>query len=59
MDIYIKNDLDFDEAKAYNTVVLVIGAGGAGLTSSVVASDLGKDVMVLESEDRIGGNSIY
>ena len=43
----------------YETEVVVLGIGGAGLTSAIAARDLGADVLILEkaSEAHSGGNS--
>ncbi len=43
----------------YETEVVVLGIGGAGLTSAIAARDLGADVLILEkaSEAHAGGNS--
>ena len=38
--------------------VVVIGAGGAGMTAAIVAADAGKDVVILESQAMAGGNSV-
>ena len=38
--------------------VVVVGAGGAGETAAVVAADAGKSVIILESQDVSGGNSV-
>jgi len=40
------------------TDVVVVGAGGAGMTAAIVAKDAGKDVVVLESQAMVGGNSV-
>ncbi len=37
--------------------VLVIGAGGAGMTAALQASELGASVAVLEKEAKAGGNT--
>lgn len=37
--------------------VLVIGAGGAGMTAALQASELGVSVMVIEKEAKVGGNT--
>jgi len=39
--------------------VLVIGAGGAGLTAAVSAAEKGKKVIVVEKEGILGGNTNY
>jgi fumarate reductase flavoprotein subunit len=38
--------------------VVVVGAGGAGLSAAVVAHDAGARVLVIESEDRVGGSTM-
>lgn len=38
--------------------VVVVGAGGAGMTAAIVASDAGKKVIIVESQDVAGGNSV-
>ena len=39
--------------------VVVIGAGGAGLSSAIEAANQGKEVIVLEKQGIIGGNTNY
>ncbi|MEV6228347.1 FAD-dependent oxidoreductase [Saccharopolyspora shandongensis] len=39
--------------------VVVIGAGFAGLTAARELREAGKDVLVLEARDRIGGSTWY
>ena len=39
-----------------NYDVVVIGAGGAGLTAAIAAADAGARVLVFESEDQVGGS---
>ncbi|MFD7868247.1 FAD-dependent oxidoreductase [Streptomyces sp. NPDC059783] len=41
----------------YDYDVIVIGAGGAGLAASVSAAQAGARVLLLESEDEIGGST--
>jgi fumarate reductase flavoprotein subunit len=43
------SEVDFD--------LIVIGAGGAGLAGAIWAAEAGCRVMILESEDRIGGST--
>lgn len=38
--------------------ILAIGAGSAGLSAAITGRDLGLDVIVLESQESYGGNSI-
>ncbi len=42
----------------YDVDVVVVGAGGAGMTAAIVAHDAGMNVLVLESQAMVGGNSI-
>ena len=46
------------EDVTYDTDVVVIGAGGAGMIAAIVAADAGRDVIVVESMPMVGGNSI-
>ena len=41
-----------------DTDVVIIGAGGAGMTAALTASDAGKSVLILESQPAVGGNSV-
>ncbi len=47
-----------DPDVTYNTDIVIIGAGGAGMTAAVVAADAGRNVIVVESMPMVGGNSI-
>ena len=38
--------------------VVIVGAGGAGMTAAITAADAGKKVLVLEREPAVGGNSV-
>ena len=38
--------------------VVVVGAGGAGMTAAITASDAGKSVIIVESQGVAGGNSV-
>ncbi len=42
----------------YNTDIVVIGAGGAGMSAAIKAADYGYKVIILESTTMTGGNSI-
>ena len=42
----------------YDADVVVLGAGGAGMTAAIEAADLGRNVLVLEAMPMVGGNSI-
>ena len=38
--------------------VVIVGAGGAGMTAAIEAHDAGKNVIVVESTAMVGGNSV-
>lgn len=38
--------------------VVVVGAGGAGMTAAITAAGEGKTVVILESQSMVGGNSV-
>ena len=44
-----------DETKA--TDVVIIGAGGAGMTAAITAAQAGKKVIIVEKAEIVGGNS--
>lgn len=46
------------EAVTYDADVVVIGAGGAGMTAAIAAADAGQKVIILESQAMVGGNSV-
>ena len=41
-----------------DTDIVIVGAGGAGMTAALTAADAGKSVLVLESQPAVGGNSV-
>ena len=46
------------EDEAYEADVLIVGAGGAGMTAAITAANEGATVIVLESQPAVGGNSV-
>ena len=38
--------------------IVIIGAGGAGMTAAITAADAGKTVVIVESQALVGGNSV-
>ena len=51
-----------DETKAEDSTVdadvVIVGAGGAGMTAAITAAAEGKSVVILESQPMVGGNSV-
>ena len=45
------------ETVSYDADIVVIGAGGAGMTAAMTAADAGQKVVILESQAMVGGNS--
>ena len=39
--------------------VVIVGAGGAGMTAAITAANEGKSVVVVESQAMVGGNSVH
>ena len=46
------------ETVNYETDVVIVGAGGAGMTAAMTAADAGKKVLLVESQAMVGGNSV-
>lgn len=38
--------------------IVIVGAGGAGMTAAIAAADAGKSVVIIESQALVGGNSV-
>lgn len=56
-----KTAVEKDAAAEDSTVeadVVVVGAGGAGMTAAITAAGEGKSVVILESQSMVGGNSV-
>ena len=56
-----KTAVEKDAAAKDSTVdadVVVVGAGGAGMTAAITAAAEGKNVVILESQSMVGGNSV-
>ena len=46
------------EDAAYEADVVIVGAGGAGMTSALTAAENGAKVIIVESQATVGGNSV-
>ncbi len=46
------------EDAAYEADVVIVGAGGAGMTAALTAAELGAKVIIVESQAAVGGNSV-
>ncbi len=46
------------EDAVYEADVVIVGAGGAGMTAALTAAQAGKTVIVVESQPMVGGNSV-
>ena len=56
-----KTAVEKDAAAEDSTVdadVVIVGAGGAGMTAALTATSEGKSVVILESQSMVGGNSV-
>ena len=46
------------EDRAVDTDIVIVGAGGAGMTAAIAAAEAGKNVVIVESQAMVGGNSV-
>jgi fumarate reductase flavoprotein subunit len=46
------------EDKTYDTDIVIVGAGGAGMIAAITAADAGKKVVLIEKQAMTGGNSV-
>ena len=57
-----KIEVKADETKAEDSTVdadvVIVGAGGAGMTAAITAAAEGKSVVIVESQSMVGGNSV-
>ena len=53
----VENDAAAEDSTV-DADVVVVGAGGAGMTAAITAAAEGKSVVVLESQSMVGGNSV-
>lgn len=57
-DYAVKTEAAKAEDATYEADVVIVGAGGAGMTAALTAAQAGKKVIVLESQAMVGGNSV-
>ena len=46
------------EDRVIDTDIVIVGAGGAGMTAAIAAANEGRDVVIVESQAMVGGNSV-
>ncbi len=44
--------------KTFDTDIVIVGAGGAGMVAAITAADAGKKVILVEKQAMVGGNSV-
>ena len=47
-----------DPDAEYEADIVIVGAGGAGMTAAITAADAGKTVILVESQPIVGGNTV-
>lgn len=52
-----ERDADISAQNTFNVDVVVIGGGAAGTYAAIKSKDLGKSVVIVEQQDRLGGHS--
>lgn len=55
-----KTEIKVEQADdaAVDTDIVIVGAGGAGMTAAITAAAGGKSVVIVESQSMVGGNSV-
>ena len=53
----VENDATAEDSTV-DADVVVVGAGGVGMTAAITAAGEGKSVVILESQSMVGGNSV-
>ncbi len=54
----VENSGEKAEDSTVDADVVIVGAGGAGMTAAITAAEEGKSVVILESQPMVGGNSV-
>lgn len=55
---YVATEQEVAEDAVYDADVVIIGAGGAGMTAALTAAEKGAKVIIVESQAAVGGNSV-
>ena len=54
----MENNAEPAEDSTVDTDIVIVGAGGAGMTAALTATSEGKSVVIVESQPVVGGNSV-
>ena len=54
----VENNAEPAEDSTVDTDIVIVGAGGAGMTAAITAAAEGKSVVIVESQAMVGGNSV-
>ena len=54
----VENNGEKAEDSTVDADIVIVGAGGAGMTAAITAAAEGKSVVILESQPMVGGNSV-
>ncbi|MBQ7850873.1 MAG: flavocytochrome c [Clostridia bacterium] len=57
-DYMTKAEAAVAEDATYDADVVIVGAGGAGMTAALTAAEYGAKVIIVESQAAVGGNSV-
>ena len=57
-DYMTKVEAEKAEDATYDVDVVIVGAGGAGMTAALTAAEMGAKVIIVESQAAVGGNSV-
>lgn len=55
---YVATEAAKADDATYDTDIVIVGAGGAGMTAALTAAEKGANVIILESQAAVGGNSV-
>ena len=54
----VENNGEKAEDSTVDADIVIVGAGGAGMTAAITAAEEAKSVVILESQSMVGGNSV-